>query len=176
MGVACCKGQIQVIMSVLGPTMDYAGAMKKRLKIIGSVAVLAFVALQFANPSHQNPPVAPGRDVLASNAPPASVALSLKNACYDCHSFETKWPWYSYVAPVSWYVVRDVNAARATLNFSDWPHDDARRVRKRWKHIAEEVENGEMPMPNFARMHSEARLTEQQRAELVKWASAQADR
>ena len=151
-------------------------AMKKRLKIIGGIAVLALVGLQFTNPSHRNPSVAPGRDLLASNAPPASVAMILKNACYDCHSFETKWPWYSYVAPVSWSIVRDVDAARASLNFSDWPHDDAGRARKRWRHIAEEVESGEMPMPNYTRIHSEARLDEQQRAELVKWASEQADR
>jgi hypothetical protein len=104
------------------------------------------------------------------------VAAILKNSCYDCHSFETKWPWYSYVAPVSWYVVRDVDAARASLNFSDWPHDDAGRARKRWRHIADEVENGEMPPPNYTRMHSHARLDVRQREELVKWASEQAGR
>jgi hypothetical protein len=163
-------------MSVMRPPKDYAGAMKKWLKIMGGLGLLAFVALQFTNPSHQNPAVAPGHDALASNAPPAPVALILKNACYDCHSFETKWPWYSYVAPISWYIARDVEAARASMNFSDWPHDDARRARKRWRHIAEEVENGDMPMPNYARMHREARLTAAQRAALVKWASEQADR
>ena len=153
--------------------MAYNGAVKKWLKIMGGLGVLAFVAMQFANPSHQNPPVAPGHDLLASNAPPASVAAILKNACYDCHSFETKWPWYSYVAPVSWYVARDVNAARASMNFSDWPHDDAGRARKRWRHIADEVESGEMPLSAYLRMHSEARLDARQRQELVKWASEQ---
>jgi len=150
--------------------------MKKWFKIIGGLGVLAFVAMQFANPSHQNPPVLPGHDLLSTNAPPPSVAASLKNSCYDCHSFETHWPWYSYVAPVSWFVARDVNAARASLNFSDWPHDDGGRVRKRWRHIADEVENGEMPLASYTRMHSVARLDDRQRAELVKWASEQAGR
>jgi len=150
--------------------------MKKWLKVIGGIAVLAFAAMQLANPSHQNPPIAPGRDVLASSPPPPSVAANLKNACYDCHSYETKWPWYSYIAPVSWYVARDVNAARASLNFSDWPHDDAGRARKRWGHIADEVESGEMPLSSYTRMHPQARLDAQQRAELVKWASGQAGR
>jgi Haem-binding domain len=150
--------------------------MKKRLKIIGVLVLLAVIALQLTNPSHQNPPVSPGHDLLATNAPPTNIAAYLKNSCYDCHSFETKWPWYSYVAPVSWYVARDINAARGNLNFSDWPHDDAGRARKRWRHIADEIENVEMPPPNYTAMHREARLDEKQRAELVQWAKGQADR
>jgi hypothetical protein len=150
--------------------------MKKRLKWIGGIGGLAVIALQFTNAPHLNPPVVPGHDILASNAPPQTVTALLKNACYDCHSFESKWPWYSYVAPVSWFVTRDVDAARSNLNFSDWPHDDAGRARKRWRHIAEAVENGEMPLRSYAWIHREARLDEAQRAELVKWAKDQADR
>jgi hypothetical protein len=155
--------------------MRYDVAMTKWFKWMGSLGMLAVLALQFTNPSHQNPPVEPGHDLLASNPPPASVVALLKNSCYDCHSFETKWFWYSYVAPVSWYIVRDVNAARAGLNFSDWPQDDPRRARKRWRHIADEVENGEMPLPSYTWMHGQKRLDERQRAELVKWAQEQAD-
>jgi hypothetical protein len=147
--------------------------MRKWFKWIGGILVLAAIALQFTNPSHQNPPVLPGHDLFATNAPPAGVGMLLRNSCYDCHSFESKWPWYSYIAPVSWYVARDIEAARSNLNFSDWPHDDAGRVRKRWRHIADEVEDGEMPMPGYARMHPQARLDEGQRAELVKWAKEQ---
>ena len=158
------------------PIRHYAGAVKKWLKRIGGFGVLAVIVLQFANPPHENLPVVPGHDVLAGNTPPPSVAALLKNSCYDCHSFETKWPWYSYIAPVSWYVVRDVNAARASLNFSDWPHDDAPRARKRWRHIADAVQNGEMPPPNYNWMHRQARLNAPQRAELVKWAEEQVER
>jgi hypothetical protein len=149
--------------------------MTKHIKGIGGILLLGVIALQFTNPSHQNPPIVLGHDVLASNSPPAEVAAMLKNACYNCHSFETKWPWYSYVAPFSWLLARDVKAARAALNFSDWPHDDSGRARKRWRHIAEEVQNGEMPLPNYARIHREARLDDRQRAELVKWAKAESE-
>ena len=151
----------------------YDRTMKKRLRWIGGFGLLALVALQFANPPHLNPPVVPGHDLLASNSPPPSVAALLKNSCYDCHSFETKWPWYSYIAPLSWSVARDVEAARANLNFSDWPHDDARRARKRWRHIADEVQSGEMPLSSYTWLHRQARLNAQQRAELVKWAEEQ---
>jgi hypothetical protein len=148
--------------------------MKKRIKWIGLVALIAVIGLQFTNPSHQNPPVLPGHDLFATNAPPASIAKVLRNSCYDCHSFETKWPWYSYVAPVSWLLARDIKAARSNLNFSDWPHDDAGRARKRWRHVADAVENGEMPLSNYVLIHREAALNQEQRAELVKWAQEQA--
>jgi len=149
--------------------------MTKLVKRLGGIVLVAGIALQFTNPSHQNPPIVPGHGVLDSIAPPPAVAAMLKNSCYNCHSFETKWPWYSYVAPLSWYLARDVKAGRAQLNFSDWPQDDPRRARKRWRHIAEEVQDGEMPLPNYTRVHAEARLNEQQRAELVKWAQAQSE-
>jgi len=149
--------------------------MSKRLKIFGGICLVAVIALQFTNPPHTNPPVSPGHDALASNAPPAAVAAMLKNACYDCHSFETKWPWYSYVAPMSWYVARDIDAARGALNFSEWPQDDPKRARKRWRHVADEVQNGEMPLAGYALIHREAHLDDQQRSELVKWAQAQSE-
>jgi hypothetical protein len=137
------------------------------------LGALALIALQFANPPRQNPPVLPGHDVMAGNALPPALAAALKNACYDCHSFETRWPWYSCIAPVSWYVARDVNAARASLNFSDWPRDDAGRARKRWRHIAGQVQNGEMPPRSYTWMHRQARLNARQRGELIKWAEEQ---
>ncbi|HEY3864367.1 MAG TPA: heme-binding domain-containing protein [Verrucomicrobiae bacterium] len=154
------------------PPSVYGCPMKKGFKATGIIGALAMIGLQFTSPSHQNPPVAAGHDLLASNAPPAAIAADLKNACYDCHSYETRWPWYSYIAPMSWSISRDVNAARASLNFSEWPHDNAKRERKRWEHIADEVQSGDMPVAFYARMHPDARLTAQQRDALTKWASA----
>lgn len=128
------------------------------------------VALQFMNPPLTNPPVLPGHDLMATNAPPPEIAAMIKGACYNCHSYETHWPWYSHIAPVSWRLVHHVEDARDVMNFSDWPHDKPSRVRKRWRHIANEVEDKEMPLPGYAIMHPSARLTDQQRAELVQWA------
>jgi hypothetical protein len=150
--------------------------MKKWQKWIGGAAVAAFGALQFTNPPHDNPPVVAGQDALASNSPPASVAQTLKDSCYDCHSFETKWRWYSYIAPVSWTIADDVKAGRASLNFSEWPYGDARRARKRWRHIAEEVQNGEMPIRSYTWMHPRARLDARQRADLSPWAEDQVNK
>ncbi len=140
------------------------------MKRSGGVALLAAVIMQWTNPPHRNPPVQPGCDLLASNAPPAAVATLLKNACYNCHSDETVWPWYSSIAPVSWAVVGHVNDAREAMNFSHWPHDDPARARKRWRRIGEAVESGEMPLRSYTWIHPEARLTPPQRRQLAQWA------
>jgi hypothetical protein len=140
------------------------------MKWSGGVALLGALILQWTNPAHSNPPVQPGCDLLASNAPPVEVAALLKNACYNCHSDETVWPWYSFIAPVSWGVVGHVNDARQAMNFSHWPHDDPARARKRWRRIGEAVESEEMPLRSYTWIHPEARLTPAQRQQLAQWA------
>jgi Haem-binding domain len=151
--------------------------MKKRIiwTLVGLVAVAA-VAIQWTNPRLTNPPEAPGRDLLASNPPPADIVNLLQGACYDCHSYQTKWPWYSHVAPVSWWLVDHVNHGRRRLNFSHWPNDDARTEAKRWRHIRDEVKSGDMPLWSYTLMHPAARLSPEQRDRLVKWAGEEAHR
>jgi hypothetical protein len=145
---------------------------KKAFKKVSGLSLLVFAGLQFIYQPHENPPVVPGHDLLAVQTPPPAIAGMLKNSCYDCHSYETKWPWYSFVAPVSWLVARDVNAARPALNFSEWPQQEG-RSRKRWRHIANELQDNEMPPANYLRMHPAARLDASQRAELARWAQEQ---
>jgi hypothetical protein len=148
--------------------------MKKWFKWLGGVLAIGAVALQLTNPPLTNPAVLPGHDLAATNAPPPEIAAVIKRACYDCHSFQTVWPWYSHVAPVSWIIVNDVNSARGAMNFSDWPHDDQARVRKRWRHIADDVEAKEMPLRGYAIIHPPSRLSDDERAKLVQWARKQA--
>jgi hypothetical protein len=148
---------------------DWAKKRARWFRWIGGVAVLALVVMQFFNPARTNPAVLPGHDMMATNTPPDDVAKLLKDACYNCHSSETVWPWYSRVMPVSWFVVGDVDEARGSMNFSEWPHDAPARVRKRWRHIADDVESREMPLRGYTWMHPESRLTDQQRARLVQW-------
>ena len=150
--------------------------MKKSVQwAIGGVAA-GLVLLQLTNPARTNPPVVSGHDLFAVDPPPAEIAESLRNACYDCHSHETRWPWYSHVAPVSWWLVHHIDDARKHLNFSEWPHDDPRRAARKWRQIADEVSAGTMPLPSYARMHAEARLTAEQRAAIARWAARQAER
>jgi hypothetical protein len=143
--------------------------------IVGGGFVLA-AALQFTGPAHSNPAVRPGHDLLSIHPPPAHIAALLKEACYDCHSYETRWPWYSYVAPISWSLVGHVNDARELLNFSDWPQDNPERVRKKWRRAAEAVDSGEMPLRQYTWLHKKARLDPSQRHQLAQWAEEESKR
>jgi len=104
------------------------------------------------------------------------VGAILDRSCQDCHSSRTTWPWYSRVAPISWTVAGDVNDGRQQLNFSEWPRDDTDRIQKRLKKIARDVQEGEMPPGKYTWLHPQARLTEEQRAQLVKWATQERER
>jgi hypothetical protein len=149
---------------------------KKRLKWIGIIVIAVFALLQLTNIGRTDPPVVPGHDLLSTNAPPPQVTAMLRAACYDCHSYETRWPWYGHVAPVSWWLNGHVSDARRSLNFSEWPHGDSQREAKKWNRISDSVRDGGMPLPSYARIHRAARLTDDQRKQLADWAEQEAER
>ena len=99
----------------------------------------------------------------------------LKTSCYDCHSNQTVYPWYSSVAPVSWLVIRDTKEGRKELNFSNWEKYSKMDKAKLLDDISEEVEESEMPMPIYFIMHSDAKLSKENRDELVKWSQDYAE-
>ena len=142
--------------------------MKKKLKWILVAMIAVFALLQFSNPARTNLPVVPGGDFSASLLPPPQIAALLRAACYDCHSDETKWPWYSRVAPASWLVVSDVNEGRRHLNLSDWPKDSVRAAKK-LERMSEELDYREMPPAKYTLIHADARLTDDRRKALLQW-------
>lgn len=150
--------------------------MKRKLKWIFAALVAVFALLQLTNPTRTNPPVTPGHDLMATNAPPPQIAALLHAACYDCHSDETRWPWYSHIAPVSWLVVSDVKHGREHMNLSDWPRELPERAAKRLGRISEELGYKDMPPAKYTLMHPEARLTADQRQQLIHWADQEAAR
>ena len=135
---------------------------------------VGFALLQLTNPARTNPSVV--SDLMASNPPPLQSAAMLHAACYDCHSSETRWPWYSHIAPMSWLIASDVKEGRRNLNLSDWPDDNPLRVAKRLENMSDEIGSGEMPLPKYVKIHADARLTEIQRKELTDWLDAEAAR
>jgi hypothetical protein len=148
--------------------------MKKKLKWIFGALIAVFALLQFTNPARTNPPLPPGGDISATNPPPPQIAAQLRASCYDCHSDETKWPWYSHIAPASWLVVSDVNDGREHLNFSEWPRDHPDWAARRLENVSEELGYKEMPPAKYTLMHPAARLNDAQRKELENWADATA--
>jgi hypothetical protein len=137
----------------------------KRTAVVLVALVIVLAGAQLVRPARTNP---------AADAPLAigdpAVEAVLRRACFDCHSNETRWPWYSAVAPSSWLVVRDVNKGRDEMNFSSWK-DPKGELRAE---ICEKVREGEMPMKIYLPLHAEARLTEQDKALLCAWADRSA--
>jgi len=127
-----------------------------------ALAVLVlFAAIQLVpyGKAQSNPPVVTEP---AWNSP-ATRALA-KRACFDCHSNETVWPWYSRVAPVSWLVRMDVVNGRNVLNFSEW--QDGKREGENPKKIQEELAEGEMPPLQYTLVHAESRLSKAEKLQL----------
>jgi hypothetical protein len=130
----------------------------------GLLLLLTLAGMQFVPVEQTNPPV------LSDLFAPADVAEILRRACYDCHSHETRWPWYSRVAPISWWVVSHVEDGRDDLNFSEWPVFDFEAQAHAMDDIWQQVSKGEMPLRNYTFVHRDAILSEADRARLLDWA------
>jgi len=128
--------------------------------VLGGLIVVQFVPLKAPR---DNP------EVTATIASPPAVVSILRTACFDCHSNETYWPFYAYLAPASWLVTEDVAGGRSRLNFSEW--DDLRiGFQKRFaRKIVERVEAGEMPLWQYRLVHWDATLSAEQIATLRAW-------
>lgn len=138
----------------------------KRIILIGlAILIGGFILIQLVpyGRSHSNPPV-----VSEPNWDSPETRALAKRACFDCHSNEVVWPWYSNIAPVSWLVQHDVEEGREHLNFSDWDatlaHWDGHDLSG---DLVEVVKDGEMPLPIYLPTHPEARLTPAEKTALV---------
>jgi len=119
--------------------------------IIGILII--FVGIQFIPVDRSNPPVK--SDIPA----PLNVKQILIRSCYDCHSNQTQWPLYSYIAPISVYIARDVEEGRDELNFSEWEKYDLRKKFKKLDEVVEEIEEGKMPPRQYIWLHPDAKIT-----------------
>ncbi len=148
----------------------------KLLRWIGIFVLVLFLGLQAFSPSKTNPPIDPGRTIQANTQMPPEVLAILERSCSDCHSNSTRWPWYSYIAPVSWLVIDDVNEGRRHLYFSEWGTYPPKKAIRRLQDICEQVSEGEMPLKSYLLMHPEARLSDGDKQLLCSWAEQERPR
>jgi hypothetical protein len=139
---------------------------RKSLKISAMILVALILVAQAIRIDKLNPPV-----LSEIQADPA-VQPILRRACYNCHSNETVWPWYSNVAPASWLVASDVREGRSHVNFSEWGAYGSDVQSHKLVDIAEEVQDGEMPLWYYTLAHTEARLSPEERGRIRDWAKA----
>jgi len=150
--------------------------MSRELKIILWVILGVAIIIQFVPSQLPDNSRLVTYDFFVENQVPDDIANLLKTACYDCHSQEVKYPWYSYVAPVKWQIATDVEKGRSHLDFSYWDQLEKRKKLNILTDIADEVSQGSMPMSIYTITHSEARLTPDQREKIVTWTEELAEK
>ncbi len=145
------------------------------MKKIFLIIVAIVVVIQFIRIDKTNPEAKPENDFVTISNPPTEIGTIIKNACYDCHSHQTKYPWYADLAPVSWLLKNHIDDGRRHLNFSTWNEYDIEKKVRKFDECIEMIKAGEMPMQGYVMMHNEAELTEDQKNYLANWFSAQKD-
>ena len=135
--------------------------MKRIILIILAILVGGFLLIQLVpyGRNHTNPPV-----VSEPNWDSPETRALAERACFDCHSNETVWPWYSNIAPVSWLVYHDTEEGRQYLNFSEW---GSNREGEEGEEMVEQIKKGDMPLPIYLPTHPEARLTPAEKTALI---------
>jgi len=136
---------------------------KKTCKKIFWIIIVLLILVQVVPAERANPPITETIEA------PEEVMSILRRSCFDCHSNETTWPWYSYVAPASWLVIDDVHSGRRHMNFSEW--DICNEIKKRHlvKECGEMAEEGEMPLWYYLPLHPESALLPEDVKILVEW-------
>ena len=129
--------------------------MRKILIII----IVGIILIQFFPIDKSNPPADPKMDFLQIKKTPEKTANLIKNSCYDCHSNQSKYPWYSNIQPVAWFLEDHIKEGRKKLNFSTFATYDKKRQVKKLNEAAEQLEKNEMPLDSYVILHSEAKLS-----------------
>jgi hypothetical protein len=147
--------------------------MKKTLKIIAIVLVVAFIAIQFIRPDFTNPPLVAGQTLEENIQVPENVKAILKTSCNDCHSNTTVYPWYSYIQPSASFLKGHIDDGRKELNFSDWKTYDAKKQRRKLAEVCEEIQAKMMPLPSYLWIHWDAKLSDEQVKTICDWTESE---
>jgi len=146
------------------------------VKWIVSVLIVVFLGIQFVRPARTNPPVDESQTIFARTQMTPQVAAILERSCRDCHSNQTVWPWYTNVAPISWWLSNHVNEGRQNLNLSEWGRLDRDRQDRKLRQICDEIQDGVMPLSSYLPMHPQAKLSAEDKKILCDWTEAERER
>ncbi|WP_338730952.1 heme-binding domain-containing protein [Mangrovimonas cancribranchiae] len=143
--------------------------MKNTLKKILFLLLAVFVIAQFFGPEKNDGDLVTLEPFLAETNPPEDVKLILKETCFDCHSSVTRYPWYSKITPVNYWLNGHIEHGKEELDFSKWESYSAKKKAHKLEEVAELVEKKEMPLESYTWVHKEAKLSDAQIDAVVAW-------
>ncbi len=143
----------------------------KLFKKILLALMIVFCIIQFIQPAHNTSEQVVPADITKIYTVPDSVKHVLKIACYDCHSDNTRYPIYTYVQPVGWFMARHVKLGKADLNFSEFGTYSIRKQQSKLKAIINTIRENEMPLTSYKLMHADARLFKEEKELIMNWAT-----
>ena len=144
---------------------------KKSIFIILSIIFLGLIIIQFIPIGKSLPVSDPELDFLVVTNPPRRIISVLKESCYDCHSYKTRYPWYSKAAPISWMIKSHINEGLEHLNFSEFGKYSREESNHALNEMKEVISEKEMPLKSYLLFHKEARLSNEKREMLIQWVS-----
>jgi len=139
------------------------------------VLACLFLVAQLVRPARTNPVTDQSLSLQSQLHVDSQVSIILDRSCADCHSNNTRWPWYTNITPVSWWVVGHVNDGRRDLNFSEWGTYDKRKQSRRLDQMCELAKSGAMPLGSYTPMHSGSKLSGDDLRTLCVWTNSQAN-
>ncbi|WP_166967045.1 heme-binding domain-containing protein [Yeosuana marina] len=128
------------------------------LKIIAWIALVALVVIQFFPVTLNKSDTIPQSDFMIVNQVPATIKNQLQVSCYNCHSNNTDYPWYSKIQPAAWFLEDHIKEGKDELNFNEWDTYSSRRKNSKLRSIIKQIESGEMPLESYTLIHGGARL------------------
>tara|TARA_R110002126_G_scaffold55819_4_gene149663 strand:+ start:2147 stop:2599 length:453 start_codon:yes stop_codon:yes gene_type:complete len=139
----------------------------KTLKIILLILLVAFVGIQFIPTERNQTDIVPVTDFMLVNNVPNNIKNKLQASCYDCHSNNTKYPWYNKIQPVAWFLEEHIKDGKKELNFSEWESLSNRRKASKLRSIIKQIESGEMPLNSYTLIHKDAKLSKEETNEII---------
>ena len=144
--------------------------MKLRNRILLSILAVV-VLIQFIQPFRNKSKRTLSTDITKTIKVPENVEQVLRSACYDCHSNNTVYPWYSRIQPFGWLLARHIKKGKSDLNFSDFGSYSVRQQTSKMNGIANSIKDETMPLTSYTMMHSNARLSKEDKLLLINWAT-----
>ena len=137
--------------------------------------LIALILIQFVQPSRNKGSGMLSTDLTSTHNVPANVQNILKASCYDCHSNNTSYPWYSNIQPFGWLLASHIKKGKAELNFSEFSSYPLRRKITKLNGITNSIKDGTMPLSSYTMLHKNARLSKDDKALLIDWSARMKD-